>query len=166
MKASVMKRLLVCVSLLASVLVVGCGPAGPKLVSVKGKVMLDGKPLAGKTLLFVPDAATGGMGAGGTTKADGSYELIAVVPGSVKDHLGCPKGTYKVTVNEPMFPIEMDIPVQGQSDQADVAVGLPAANEKKTGPAIPSVYTSEATTTLTATVPEAGGEVNLELKSS
>lgn len=146
---------------------VGCGPSGPKLVPVKGIVTLDGQPLGSKTLLFIPESTTGGLGAGATTKVDGSYELIAVVPGTVTDQIGCPAGSYKVTVNEPMFPIEENLPVQGQSDQADVAIGFPDPKAKKAaGPTIPPIYTSETTTTLRVTVPEGGGEANLELVSN
>lgn len=161
-----MKRISVVACVAVFVAVAGCGPAGPSLVPVKGKVTLDGKPLAQKSLSFIPSGDSAGIQFGATTKADGTYELIASIPGGTKDELGAPAGNYKVTVNEPAFSMSADVKVQGQSAEADVAVSLPApGTDKPAGQGIPAKYQSEATTTLTATVPEAGGEVNLELTS-
>lgn len=52
---------------------VGCGSDGPELASVQGTVRLDGEPLEGAKLLFIP--ATGGRPSGARTDASGSYEL-------------------------------------------------------------------------------------------
>ena len=61
---------LVCVGL------VGCGGAGgPKLTPVKGKVTLDGQPLAGATVNFMPET---GPVALGVTDAGGNYTLNTV----------------------------------------------------------------------------------------
>jgi len=49
----------------------GCG-GGPEIASVKGRVTMDGKPLANATVVFVPE---NGRPAGATTDADGYYVL-------------------------------------------------------------------------------------------
>lgn len=50
----------------------GCGPGGPAIAYVKGRVTLDGKPLANATVVFIPE---GGRPAGARTDADGNYVL-------------------------------------------------------------------------------------------
>lgn len=142
----------------------GCGgDSGPALVPVHGQVTLDGKPLAGKTLKFVPDGTTPGQGAGGTTDANGKYSLIAARPGAITDMVGAPAGAYRVVVVEPLFP--MDLPVQSATaSEATVAIGLPS-EPKKTGQAVPSVYSTPETTTLKVQVPNEGGQLDLALTS-
>jgi len=151
--------------LLATALVLGCGSKGPELVPVKGTVTLDGAPLAYKTVEFVPDTGTAGGGAGGSTKNDGSFELLASVGGSVVDMKGAPVGSYRVVVKEPMFPIEEDLAVQGKSGEADVAIGLPDMAATRPTQSIPSVYTSPDTTPLRAQVAAGSGDIQLELSS-
>lgn len=52
----------------------GCGSKGdrPELGAVKGKVTIDGKPLGGAIVVFMPDS---GRPATGMTDAEGNYEL-------------------------------------------------------------------------------------------
>lgn len=73
---------------------VGCGPDGPKLYPVTGKVLVDGKPAEHATLTFHP--VGGGADAPrprATVKADGSYALTTTTTGD-----GAPAGDYAVTV--------------------------------------------------------------------
>jgi|GEM_PF-718550 len=84
--------------LLIPVLSAGCQdaaqePVTPPLVSVKGKVTLDGKPLEGATIGFLP--ATGSAGAG-DVKADGTYEVTYL------GFKGLPAGDYVVQVSYKM----------------------------------------------------------------
>lgn len=73
-------RLLGTVGTLAVAIAVGgCGRSGepiPKLVPVKGKVLLNGEPLAGASVSFVPRDQTTGTGGFGATLADGTFELM------------------------------------------------------------------------------------------
>lgn len=55
------------------VLVAGCGSGGPDIAGVRGKVTMDGKPLADATVVFIPKA--GGRPAAAMTDAEGMYEL-------------------------------------------------------------------------------------------
>lgn len=60
--------------ILACLLMAGCGP-GNGLVTVKGKVTLNGQPLEGAVVQFQP-TARGGSPSSGVTDADGRYELM------------------------------------------------------------------------------------------
>lgn len=54
---------------------VGCGSDGPDLAEVTGTVTIDGKPVHGAMLTFVPEAA-GGSPSYGVTDAEGNYSLM------------------------------------------------------------------------------------------
>lgn len=161
----VLSRCLLLVPFLTvSVALMGCGPAGPDYVPVKGVVTIDGKPLALKTVFFAPEPGTPGMGAGASTDENGAFELLAVAAGSTKDIYGALPGAYVVTVNEPMFPLGEEMAVQGLSDDPEAALGIPApVNTGKQ--AIPPVYTSPESTPLKIQILEDGGDVKLELVS-
>ncbi|HTN76803.1 MAG TPA: carboxypeptidase regulatory-like domain-containing protein [Pirellulaceae bacterium] len=66
---------------------------GPKLGEVSGKVTLDGQPIKGLEVSFVPTVAALGTTAIGYTQADGTYTLH--YPG---DRQGAPVGEYKVSI--------------------------------------------------------------------
>lgn len=50
----------------------GCGPDGPEIAYVSGRVTMDGKPLANAAVVFIPE---NGRPAGARTDADGNYVL-------------------------------------------------------------------------------------------
>jgi hypothetical protein len=141
----------------------GCADSGPALVPVHGKVTLDGKALAFKSVRFIPEPGTPGAGAGANTTGDGSYTLIAVRPGATRDVMGVPAGAYRVVVTEPMFPIEAR-PPEGPDGQPAPAVG-PADAWPGKKPAIPSRYSDPETTPLRVEVPRQGGALDLPLTS-
>jgi hypothetical protein len=70
--------------LAAAALFAGCGPSGPEIAYVTGRVTIDGKPLPNATVLFVPE---NGRPAGAATDADGNYVLyfaqgrLGAIPG-------------------------------------------------------------------------------------
>jgi hypothetical protein len=133
----------------------GCGGPGVNLVPVEGTVTLDGEPLRNKSLMFM-SASQEGTNAGGNTDDAGRYELLAQIPGAVKDHKGIPPGRYKVLIFEPLIPIESTV-----EDEHYEPVFIPG--EERSG--IPPAYQSFQTTPLEVEVPEGGGEINLELSS-
>jgi hypothetical protein len=53
-------------------LVAGCGPDGPAIAYVSGRVTMDGKPLPNATVVFIPD---NGRPAAAMTDANGKYVL-------------------------------------------------------------------------------------------
>lgn len=73
--------------------VVGCSgaPEKPKVYAVTGKVTVQGAPLEGALISFVPVGA--GDGASATLASGGSYTLMAL-----DGRPGCPPGKYKVVL--------------------------------------------------------------------
>jgi hypothetical protein len=65
-----------------ALLLAGCGGHSYKTVPVSGRVMLDSKPLAKATVMFVPVAAAEGKdslpSSGGLTDEDGHYSLVLI----------------------------------------------------------------------------------------
>lgn len=141
------------VSLCTCLCLFGCaGEAVPDLVPVEGTLTLQGKPLANKSLRFVPESGNGLTGHGNTDK-NGKYRLLAIVPGAVTDHAGLTPGKYRVVVFEPMAVME----TPGASGSG--ALLIPSAS----GSEIPLDYQSANTTRLFAEVPAAGGKIDLDL---
>ncbi|QDV34475.1 carboxypeptidase-like regulatory domain-containing protein [Tautonia plasticadhaerens] len=91
---SIAIRLSVTVSVIVALIVAGCG-GGPKLVPVSGVVTLDGEPLEGATLSFVPAAgnvlATAGSDVSGP---NGNFMM------TYKGRNGLSPGTYRVLVSK------------------------------------------------------------------
>src|SRR5437762_8177513 len=77
--------------LLAAAVFAGAGCSGN--VGIKGKVTLDGQPVEGASVQFVP--VDGGRPAFGTTDASGVFTLSTIKQGD-----GTSKGEYKVTVTK------------------------------------------------------------------
>lgn len=74
--------------------VTSCGRQPAPLSPVSGRVYYQGKPLAGGTVVFTPDAERGGSGpmAFGEIKADGGYTL------RTGTEFGAAAGWHRVTV--------------------------------------------------------------------
>ncbi len=146
--------------------VAGCARndgSGPALVPVQGRVTLDGKPLAFKSIRFVPDQGTPGAGAGAVTKEDGSYSLLAMRPGATQDVSGVAPGWYLVAVTEPMFPPKAK---EAQGAPTEPAVLIPVGDDTERKPSvIPVRYKTPETTTLRVEVPREGGDLDLKLTS-
>ncbi len=132
----------------------GCGQSG--LVPVRGIVILDGKPLARATVVFIA-ADDGGRDANGFTDAEGKFELSTLAP---KD--GALPGAYKIVIqySEPGEPA-------GEFTSAEEArkagVKAAAARPRKM-PLLPAIYTEPDQTVLKQQVP-APGLVTIELHS-
>ena len=60
-------------SLFGLLLLVGCGKAGPVMIPTVGVVTLDGEPMEGAAVMFMPVA--GGRPASGVTDGAGRYQL-------------------------------------------------------------------------------------------
>src|SRR6266852_2932215 len=74
----------------AVVIMAGCssGPIAPPLGMVKGKVTLDGKPIEGLVVLFMPE---NGRSSSGMTDKEGNYSLEFD-----QQHPGAASGQHKV----------------------------------------------------------------------
>ncbi|MEX1230632.1 MAG: carboxypeptidase-like regulatory domain-containing protein [Planctomycetaceae bacterium] len=126
---------------------IGCGGGAdlPETVPTTGTVKLDGAPLSGVTVQFIPDDAEK-RSASGTTDDSGNYSLQTFRPGD-----GAIPGSYKVTVVRP--PADDAVPDKTAAAPVEEMAGIPAK------------YTSPATTDIKVTVEAAGSTIPIELKS-
>ena len=134
-------------------LVSGCGSSGPPkpaVVAAKGKIAVDGTPLVGAKLFFVPEG-TGAKDAAAASDASGNFELVTEgIPGAVP-------GRYKVLVQYYVKPDGSPFAL-AQSD-ADAGMDLDqfvAMGQAKLG--IPKRYSTRETTDLQVEIPAIGTE--------
>ena len=128
---------------LGAMIALGCGRSDG-LCEVTGTVKLDGKPLPGAQLTFIPTAANGSA-AYGHTDENGYYRLKFS-----RDTYGAQPGKNNVRI---AFP--------SKSEAADLrAAGLAVPPE---GAKLPKKY--EKSGELTADIPPAGGTFDFDLKS-
>ena len=120
------ERLAACFALIVLGLIVGCG-GGADIGAVTGTVTMDGQPLEGASVVFVP--AVGGRPAGAMTDAEGKFEL---------NFSGGRKGT---------LPGKNKVMISTAADPSETEDGTPIPAKKET---VPSKY--NATTELEFTV--------------
>lgn len=130
----------------------GCGkggPAGPQ-GKVHGKVTYQGNPVtAGSVVAFISE--TGGTGASGSVKDDGSYELLSLNGNQI------PAGKYKVLINPP--PPPPTTPEEAMRASMEKDKPKPAED-----PTIPKQYRNSLSTPEKHDVKEGDNEINIELK--
>ena len=131
----------------------GCGESAPEVklpptVPVSGVVKMDGQPLSNATVTFIPQDQKGGPECMGTTDDTGKYTLKQ--RGGAE---GAPVGQHRVLISRMLRGDGSPIPADGAGEGG-------VATET-----IPPKYSQSDATTLTATVPEGGGEVNFDLES-
>ncbi len=136
----------------------GCGGGVTvSLVPVSGVITLDGKPLSNAKIVFMPQASADKKKApvedsSGMSDAEGKFVLQGL-----KGNPGAVPGTHKVVVSKMVTKDGKDVV---PSTTEDPALALGNSRELL----VPQ-YSNPLESTLTATVPEKGGTVNLELKS-
>jgi hypothetical protein len=132
---------------LVLILFAGCG--GSKTSPVSGSVLLDGKPLAGATVQFVPQEGKGRDATGGTD-ASGHFTMSdGVFP-----------GTYKVVIT-PATPAAPPVQYATSDEAMSAAAKTPV---KKDASNFPQKYARPDQTPLTLEVPPKGS-VKFELSS-
>jgi hypothetical protein len=138
---------------------------------VNGSVTLDGKPLSGATVTFMPVDATSGRMAGGITDDDGQFQLTTFDEGD-----GALPGEYKATVDLLDTSVGEKFLSSQSSDSKEYRAGVMRHSPKdraalrramaKTPPSpVPALYRSSATTPFQESVPTKGS-VKLELSSN
>lgn len=138
-------------------LLAGCG-GGPRPVKVSGTLTLDGKPVEGVTVQFVP---TGGAGrpAAALTRADGGFDLTTHENGD-----GALPGDYKVVVkyNPPVETGPAQSTEQGMQEAMKQQAKMKRQKPKYV---IPPTYSDSSKTPLQQKVP-ADGPVKIDVKSA
>jgi len=154
MKLVTRSRGLVALALLP--VLAGCG-GGPRPVKVSGTLTLDGKPVEGATIKFVP-VAENGRPAVGLTKADGGFELT-----THENSDGAIPGDYKVVVTYNP-PVESAPSQSTEGAMQQVMKQQAQAKRQRPKYVIPHAYTDSAKTPVQQKVP-ADGPVKIEIKS-
>ena len=142
--------------LLATLFMAGCGRRGSDLDTqfVEGIVKLDGTPIEGVTLRFIPKNPEVGEEAGGISDAGGSYRLSSLRGDPGK---GALEGEYIVLASKSEV-VELPQP------RLNRETGDYVTSELK--PIIPAVYQDAAKTKLTKTVVRGKNKIDIELESS
>jgi len=143
----------------------GCGQNN--MVPVKGTVTLDGQPIEGALVKFIPKPGAASHEATAVTDASGNFSL-----GTLKDGDGAWRGVYKVCVQKIMIdPADMskipDLPggadpSSPKTEGASRAQVMRAMKYKKN--IFPKEYMNADTTPLEKTVPT-DGPVLIDIKS-
>lgn len=112
---------------LAMALLIGCN-SGPRLVSVSGTVTVDGRPVEGATLVFVPDPSNKqGLAGSGVTDAKGNYT------GMTEGRPGLVPGGYRVMIAKaPSDPAK--IPPEFEDDPFMAQTFNPPSKKNRKGP--------------------------------
>lgn len=144
----------------AALLLPGCGASTEQpdfvseLVPVTGTVTLEGAPLEGVMVNFMPQE--GNAIAYGLTDASGKYSLQPQMSGQAeKESTGALPGEYQVYISKLVLPDGTAVP-EGLSDAE--------AEEKGAKQLLPPKYSSPANSSLKATVEKGQTTVDFELK--
>jgi hypothetical protein len=140
--------------LILAAALVGC--AKSRTSPVEGDVLLDGKPLAGASIMFVPQGT--GRDATGQTDASGHFIMSTFQP---RDDVL--PGSYKVVITPPTG--VADTAQYGTAEDAMAAATKAPAKKASSDPAFPQKYTRPDQTPLTQEVP-VQGKLRFELKAS
>jgi hypothetical protein len=121
-----------------------------KITPVSGVVALDGKPVAGATISFIPTGSTPGVGARGRTDGAGKYELETRFGGR-----GAPAGEYQVVVSKLTMPDGSDF----AGDSTIAPIDSPAKQ------VLPAKYSARETTVLKAKVGDSDTVLDFSLST-
>jgi len=114
----------------------GCSKPGPELVTVEGTARMDGKPLSGVLVSFLPEVAKGNTGrqASGMTDENGRFRLTYDDPENPRP--GAVVGWHVVIVSDPEME-NLDNPKRFQRRQIPqpyrMATQSPLSQEVKAG---------------------------------
>lgn len=109
---TVARRSAVALAIVVAVVAVGCAPSGPKLQKVTGKLLVDGQPAAGASLLFFTPGQKGGVVPSANVGPDGSFEIVT------NGKPGVMTGNYNVTAIWP-DPAKVEAAMKDRSGKSD-----------------------------------------------
>jgi hypothetical protein len=131
------------------VLVAGCSNTASGLATVHGVVTMDGEPLDGAMVTFIPESGSGVNPAYGQTGTDGKFVLAGA-----KGERGLPPGKYRVTVSKMKLPA-------GQKADEPILAAVTEADRKYD---LPEMYSDPAKTILSYSVTGDGQPIKIDLK--
>ena len=156
-----MMRSILGLLLVSTLVIAGCGPKGSglRVEYVEGIVTLDGQPLEGASVTFIPKTEGGTIeAASGYSNEKGVYKLSSMNGDPEK---GAVAGEYIVNVSK----VEIDDPTAGMSyEQRTMMTGnTPIVTQTQI---LPAIYQDRMNSPLSATVNKGKNKIDLELKSS
>ncbi|RMF39873.1 MAG: hypothetical protein D6753_12765 [Planctomycetota bacterium] len=138
---------------LLAVTLAGCGGSSLPTVPVTGKVLVDGQPMEGVSVVFNPVDASG-RAASGVTDAEGKFTLTTEVNGD-----GALPGSYKVAISKYLV-ADDNLPEEVNPDDEasmDAIYGsLDTSKEQANKPLIDPMYSDPNGSGLTAEVKKDG----------
>ena len=152
-----MKQSILGLLLIGSLVFVGCGPKGRTLrvEYVEGVITLDGQPVSGVLVTFIPqNEGDGTEAAGGYSNAKGMYKLSSMNgdPGR-----GAVAGEYIVTISK----IEVHDPKANMSYEEAAASKLESTQKQL----LPAIYQDRKNTPLSATIVKGKNRFDFDVKS-
>ena len=136
---------------LLGVVLTGCGGRGP--TAVRGVVTLEGTPLAGATVLFMPDGQDEGRPASGFTSSDGAFRLM-----TYKQDDGALPGNYRVVIQKTEATKGPGAAEQSAMERAKEKFEDKSPQERRK-PTLPEAYATFETTPLRCKVPVSGSVI-------
>jgi Carboxypeptidase regulatory-like domain len=154
-------KLAVSILVLVGIVLTGCSNSSrPPTYRVTGTVTMQGKPVAGAAITFVPTGADG-EAASAITDSDGKYALTTWRAGD-----GARPGEYRVKVSkQEQTTVDPSKMVKNLSIEEEQKIYV--ENKKPSPPAkslVPSKYQDESSSGLSHTVPKGSSTFDIELK--
>jgi hypothetical protein len=141
---------------LVGLVLIGCGG---RTKPVRGVVTLDGTPVAGATVLFMPDGQDGGRPASGFTSSDGTFQLTTFKPDD-----GALPGKYRVLIQKTEAAKDPGTAQQSALQRARAKIE-DRSLKKRRKPTLPRAYAKFDTTPLRCTVPVTDDPVTFDLNA-
>ena len=141
-----------CFLLLITLVITGCGPRPIKTEKVTGTVTLDGKPLPGATVGFIPKSTSEGNSGYAVTDDDGKFVLQTTLGAA---GAGTTVGEYSVTVTK----TDMIKTGTGKNDEGKVI------DIQQPKDILPLVYANPTKSPFQVTVQSGENTFDFELKS-
>jgi hypothetical protein len=132
---------------LLGVVLIGCGG---RTKPIRGVVTLDGTPVAGATVLFMPDSQDGGRPASGFTSSDGTFQLT-----TYKQNDGALPGEYRVLIQKTETAKDPRAAQRSAMERAKAKIEEKSLQQRRK-PTLPEAYAKFDTTPLRCSVPVTG----------
>ncbi len=143
----------------------GCGDAGPKLVPVSGTITLNGKPLEGAEIAFMPDASNkAGLAATDLSGPQGNFKV------STLNRSGAVPGKYKVKITKTPGAAKPDAAASDihKEDPFMAQLGAESARDAAKGATVrkKEAVQEKVDQSFDREVTDAGGTMDFDVKST